>query len=78
VTPKEEFSAAETALIEKITYAVLERALPRVIELHQKSCPAPEEIDRMKARFRGFMCGIGAAGFVVGWIVTKVLEHVFQ
>jgi len=81
---RETFTDGESALIEKIALAAIDEVGTRIcakvtetIKLHAATCPAPKEVAKWKAKAAGFVAGISLVGFVLGWLVTKVLAHVF-
>lgn len=66
------FTREQEAFIEKVAWAVVDKAIPRVFEQHIAACPVAKTISRWKAIAIGIAIGVMLASGATAFAVAKL------
>ena len=66
------FTQEQEAFIEKVAWAVVDKAIPRIMEQHVATCPVAKTISRWKALAIGIAIGIMLASGATAFAVAKL------
>jgi len=69
----DDLTPAEQALVEKMVYAVVEKAFEKGLKAHVNSCPTSRKLDRMLYLGIGVACGSGLLGAGITAVILRAV-----